>query len=112
MILKINRDQSKALLGGVNFELKAHVELSSEEAELIKRYKAHKEVLCFVDKALFGRKFTVEIKIGDLLDGQTFKCKDIAEILENEESVKEACSTLKNYLSVMKSFGGSDTYEF
>lgn len=112
MILKIVRDQSKALLGGINFELKAQVELTSEEAELIKKYKAHKEVLLSKEMNLLGNKFDIAIKIADLVDGQAFKCKDIAQILETEENVKEACKSMKNYIMVMKSFGGQDTYEF
>lgn len=112
MILKIMRDQSKALLGGVNFELKAQVELTSEEAELIRKYQAHKEVLLFREVNLLGNKFVINIKIGDLVNGQTFKCKDIAQILETEQNVKEACKAMKNYIMVMKSFGGQDIYEF
>lgn len=112
MILKITRDQSKALLGGVNFELKAQVELNNEEAELIKKYKAHKEILLSKEVSLFGNKFSVDIKIGDLVDGQAFKCKDIAQILTTEEHVKEACQSLKNYIMVMKSFGGQSIFEY
>ncbi|MCB5261671.1 MAG: hypothetical protein LHW64_08515 [Candidatus Cloacimonetes bacterium] len=112
MILKIVRDQSKALLGGINFELKAQVELTSEEAELIKKYKAHKEVLLSKEVSLLGNKFNIDIKIADLVDGQAFKCKDIAQILETEDNVKEACKSMKNYIMVMKSFGGQETYEF
>lgn len=112
MILKISRDQSKALLGGVNFELQAQVQLNQEESELIKKYKVHKEVLLSKEVSLLGNKFTVDIRIGSLVDGQSFKCKDIAQILETEENVKEACKALKNYILVMKSFGGQETFEY
>lgn len=40
MKLVISRDQSKKMLGGISFELSAHVELNSGEAELVKKYKA------------------------------------------------------------------------
>lgn len=42
MKLIIKRDQDKGLLGGISFILKARVELTPEESDLIKRYKAHK----------------------------------------------------------------------
>jgi len=43
MKLAIVRDQAKKLLGGVNFELRARVELTAEEAELVKKYKVDNE---------------------------------------------------------------------
>ena len=54
----------------------------------------------------------LNIKIGDLITGQTFKCKDIADILEYETNVKEACEVFKNYLEVMKNFGGEELIEY
>jgi hypothetical protein len=36
----------------------------------------------------------------------------IAEILETEKSVKEACEAFKNYLEVMKHFGGNEIIEY
>jgi hypothetical protein len=45
MKLFITRDQAKGLLGGVKFELRARVELTNEEAELVRKYKAQKETL-------------------------------------------------------------------
>jgi len=44
MKLFINRDQAKGLLGGVKFQLSARTELTKEEADLVKKYKADKEV--------------------------------------------------------------------
>jgi hypothetical protein len=40
MKLLITRDQAEGLLGGVNFELRAKVQLTNEEAELVKKDKA------------------------------------------------------------------------
>ena len=45
MKLIIKRNQDKALLGGMKFLLNARVELTPEESELVKKYKAKKEVL-------------------------------------------------------------------
>ncbi|MDD2228946.1 MAG: hypothetical protein PHY48_06010 [Candidatus Cloacimonetes bacterium] len=112
MKLTISRDQAKALLGGVNFELRAHVQLTQQESEIIKKYKAHKEVLLSKEMSLFGNKFNIDIKIGDLVDGQAFKCKDISQIIETEKNIKEACASLKNYILVMNSFGGEEVFEY
>lgn len=114
MRLFINRDQAKGMLGGVKFELSAKVQLTNEEAELVRKYKAEKEVLLKkeIKIPLTGRALVVNLTIGSLLGGQIFKCGDIAEILEYEKSVKESCEAFKNYLEVMKNFGGEEVIEY
>ncbi|MEA1972228.1 MAG: hypothetical protein U9N34_02900 [Candidatus Cloacimonadota bacterium] len=72
-----------------SFELVARVELNDEEAGLIKKYKADKEGLLQKEiKIPFtGKSISLLISIGSLISGQTFKCGDIGEILETENSV-------------------------
>ena len=114
MKLYINRDQAKKLLGGVKFQLSARVELNPDEAALVKKYKADKEHLLTkeVKIPLTGRSINLSITIGTLMLGQVFKCNDIAEILESEKNVKDACEAFKNYLEVMKHFGGDEIIEY
>lgn len=114
MKLFIVKGQSKKLLGGVNFDLNAKVELTPEESELIKKYKADKEILLQKDIQIpFTKKVIVlAINIGGLVIGQNFKCKDIADIVEYEKNVKEACETFKTYLEIMASFGGEEIIEY
>lgn len=93
---------------------KQRFELINEEAELIKKYKADKEVLLKKEiKIPFtGRSIVLDITIGSLVNGQTFKCNDISEILEYEKSIKESCELFKNYITVMKHFGGKEVIEY
>jgi hypothetical protein len=114
MKLYITRDQTERILGGVKFELRARVELTNEEAELVRKYKADKEVLLQreVKIPFTGRSIVLNITIGSLMSGQTFKCNDIAEILEYEKNIKESCEAFKNYLEVMKNFGGEEVIEY
>lgn len=114
MKLYITRDQSKGMLGGVKFELKARVELTSEEASLVEKYKVGKEVLLKKEiKIPFtGKAIVLDITIGSLVSGQTFKCNDIAEILEYERNIKESCESFKNYVEVMKHFGGEEVIQY
>jgi hypothetical protein len=114
MKLYITRDQAKGLLGGVKFELKAKVVLTPEEEELIRKYKAHNEVLIEreVKIPLTNKVLVLGININGLVNGQTFKCKDIAEILETEKNVKDACAAFKNYIETMKRFGGEEVIEY
>lgn len=114
MRLFITRDQAKGFLSGVKFEMKARVELTGEEAELVKKYKADKEVLLKKEVKIpfTGRAVVFDITIGSLIAGQAFKCNDVAEILEYEKNIKESCGAFKSYIEVMKNFGGEEAFEF
>jgi hypothetical protein len=105
MKLLIKRDQDKGFLGGISFVLEARVELTPEESELVKKYKAHK-MLIYTK----GDKLTHTIN--DLISGVKDKCKDIEVLLNNEEVYKEACKNFKNILKVMASFGGEEVFEY
>lgn len=114
MKLIIKRDQSKKLMGGISFELHARIELTDEESSLVAKYKADKEILMKKEiKIPFtGKSIVLNITIGSLMAGQVFKCNDIGEVLEYENSVKESCGSFKNYIEVMGSFGGEEIIEF
>jgi hypothetical protein len=114
MKLFVKRNQASGMFGGVKFELSARVELTPNESEIVKKYKADKEVLLRkeIKIPLTGKSIILDITIGSLIAGQTFKCNDIAEILEYENNIKESCGTFKNYIVVMSSFGGEETIEF
>jgi hypothetical protein len=102
------------MLGATKFELVANVQLTTEEAELVRKYRAEKEVLLRKDIKipLTGRSLALDLTIGSLTNGQRFKCDDIAEILEYEKNVKECCAAFKNYLRVMQQFGGQEVIEY
>jgi len=104
MKLIIKRDQDKGFFGGISFVLEARVQLIPQEDELVRRYKAHKEILYTKG----DRVYTVS----DLLNGVRDKCKDITILLNNEEVYKDACKHFKTLLEVMESFGGEEVIEF
>ena len=105
MKLIIKRDQDKGFLGGISFILEAQVVLTPEEEELVKKYKAHNEVLYTI-----GEREAYTIK--DLLNGVRDKCKDVTILLNHEKVYKEACNYFKTLLEVMASFGGEEVIEF
>lgn len=111
MKLRITRDQSKKLMGGASFELTAKVDLTDKEAELVKKYKADKEVLMDGVVVIFGKSIPVTTTIGNLVSGETFKCSNIGEIIEYEENVIASCKTFKSYISAMEQFGGEEIIE-
>lgn len=114
MKLYVSKKQASGMLGGIKFELSARVELTPEESGLVNKYKAQKEVLLKkqISIPLTGRALVINLTIGSLTTGQTFKCDDIGEILEYEKNVKESCEAFKNYLAVMKNFGGQEVVEY
>jgi len=103
--LIIKRDQDRGFMGGMSFILEARVELTPSEQELVKKYKAHKQVL--ISK---GDKYAYTID--SLINGLREKCKDVSIMLENEEVIKDACKNFKTLLMVMASFGGEEVLEF
>jgi hypothetical protein len=114
MQLVISRNQASGVFGGIKFELRVQVRLTQKEAELIDKYKAHKEVLLKkeIKIPLTGRALVLDQTIGSLVGGQTFKCNDIAEIMEYEQNIKASCEAFQNYLTVMHSFGGEEVIEY
>ncbi len=101
-------------MGGASFELQAKVELTNEESSLVSKYKANKEVLMKKEVKIpfTGKAIVLNITIGSLMNGQTFKCNDIGEILETEDTVKESCESFKTFIEVMGSFGGEEVIEY
>ena len=114
MRLVLRKNQAKKLMGGISFELQAIAELTDEERELVRKYKADKEILMKKEVKIpfTGRSLVLNITIGSLMMGQTFNCNDIAEILEYDKIVRESCESFKNYIEVMGSFGGEEVIEF
>lgn len=114
MRLMILREEATGLLGGVRFQLRAKCELTPYERNLVEKHKAHKEVLAQkeIPIPLTGRAIVLNLKIGDLVEGQVFKCADFAEINAYEEALRESCEAFHGYLQNMAAFGGQETIDF
>lgn len=117
MNLEIWRDQKdvKGLLGGhkgVNFTLVAKVQVSDEEKELIERYKVGDEILAaYRLPGTPDPNFEFTITVRELLSGHTVNMRNISSMIRLEEEIKDACSNLKSWLAVMKTFGGYESIE-
>jgi hypothetical protein len=115
MKLLITKDQSKGMMGGVSFEVRAQVQLTEDEKQLIQHYKLDNEIL-FQKKLvnIWGQVTDqfIDVRVKNLLAGQSYKCKSLDEVIGYSESLKSSCETLKSYLEVAKSFGGQEVVEF
>jgi len=96
----LTKAQSKGMLGGTSFEVRAQVRLTPEEQKLIKHYRLEEEVLFQKQLVnLWGQPtdHTLDIRVKHFLSGEAFKCKDLAEVIACSDSLKSACETLKAY---------------
>ena len=115
MKLIIKRDQ-KAQTGvfgghkGMSFLLSYRVELTPEEKALVAKYKAEYQPLTF-GKDRDGNEVPKDT-INGLMQGVTEEMKDISILLNNEQTVKDACKNFKTLLEVMATFGGEEIIEF
>jgi hypothetical protein len=54
-------------------------------------------------------KMSLNISIASLGRGQHIECKDLAELLEAEDTVRTACKNVTRYLDAAATFNGSET---
>lgn len=109
MKLSLLSSQSKGMMGGVSFAVTGKVALSPEEQQLVRHYKLEGEIL-FRKKVrnIWGQVTDMEVSVlvKNLLNGDTFKCKDLPEVIAYRESLITASKSLKSYLEVARTFDG------
>ncbi len=122
------------LMGGkVIFQLGIRAEYGPEEKTAINKYNLGGEVIYNSEAAkrhlsaadahlsagtgtgllrglgavvLAGMK--LNITIASLAKGHHIECKDLAELIEAEEAIADACKNVKTYLDVAATFDGSE----
>ncbi len=129
MKLRLNKSQRTAgLTKKVVFTLGAQVDLSAQEQDYVNRYKMGKEVVYSKERVnpetvdyasakgmfrnLSAIALNLSISVNDLVLGRTIECKDIIEIIDAEDSIKEACKTLKILLDACSGFEGEEIIEY
>ena len=123
MKILLRRDQKASMLGmgSIAFILDIRAELSEEEMACIKKYKLGSAMLYERDKladpcsGLLGllsrfifRARNMSLTVDELTSGKTIECKDIVEMLDAEEQLRQACKTFKAILTAAASFGGEE----
>ena len=108
MKLLLTKSQSTGLLGRVKFEVKAEVELTDDERQLIQHYNLENEILLSKKLVIWGQLMNedVNITVSNLLNGEVYKCKDLSEVIAYSDNLVNACKTLKSHLTVARDFGG------
>ena len=102
MELHIEKSQLKGLFGGVQLVITTWVDLTDEEQNLIKKYKANRDTIHegYVRSDTKALHFTVD----SMIKKSTFKYKKIEDLLRNESITKEAYDALMNRIEELKQF--------
>ncbi len=112
MKLHIKRDQSKGMLGGTSFEYFVKIDLSQAELASVQKYKADREVIFVKEVAVLGQKMEFKITIADLINGKSFKSKNLYELLTLEDTLKATCASLKEATVALAKIGTEEVFEF
>lgn len=130
MELLLSRSQKTGIagMGGISFILHVRTALSSQEEDYVRTYRlgntivyekksvtdklaesgVFKELLTKIFARASGRMFTVN----DLVRGRKVECKDIVEMLDAEEQIKEASDVFHNILMTCQRFGGEEVIAY
>ncbi len=114
MKLAIKRSQQdiKGMLGGhkgVSFTLSYRLVLSSEEQELVQRYKLEDYPVTW--HTIQGTQMPNDT-IGNMVAGRTQTLSDVTTLVRNENVVKDACDSLPVLFEVVGTFGGEEVIEY
>ena len=115
MKLTISRSQAKCALGlgAVNFEICGKVELTPEEALLVKRYKMEDTEVARRRLRVLGNDFGDTVVTARMLfNGDIFRAKNLSELLAYEEVIVESCVSLKSCFEVARNLEGNRVIEF
>lgn len=113
--LVINRSQQdvKGMLGGhkgVSFTLAYRLELTADEAGLVKRYRLEEYALTWRPGSQGGQ--IPDDTIANMVQGRVQTVRDVTTLLRNENIVKDSCDQLVTLFDVIRSFGGDEVVEY
>lgn len=130
MELLLSKSQEKGLLGmgAVSFILDVKAKLTSEEADLVKRYKMG-DILIYEKLpvsdlakvtgglasgllAVASKVLKLQFKVSDLVNGRQVKCKDIGEMISAHEQIESAAENFYNLLMAATHFEGEEVISY
>lgn len=118
MKVLVRRDQAdvKGWFGGhkgMSFSLQVKAEPTTEERDLIHRYKLEESILHEWQTQVPGMEEPLDhvMTVKDLLNGRNFAGRRVTEIIAIEEGVIKGAQNLKLLIDVASSFGGERVIE-
>jgi hypothetical protein len=107
LIIKRRQQDMKGMLGGhrgVQFTIDYRLELTQEEAELVRRYKLENYPITTQGASI--------LTLDAYTRGQSQTVTDVTTLVKNENIIKEACDELPVLFDVCRSFGGDEVVEY
>jgi hypothetical protein len=128
-VLLTKSQKSGMFSSSISFVLHMQAKLTSEEADLVKRYKMGGLVIYdkdagMVDKARQGdgwrslaaglmvKALKLQITINDMINGRSLELKDINEMMAANAQIKEAAENFHGMLMASKHFEGEEVLKF
>ena len=131
MQLRLKRGQKAGMTGNVTFKLYFIVDLDTEEAAALQKYKFGKDVVYETPKGaaalsglrgaegfgetgrglvstLAAKALNQILTVNDMVNGKEIACKDIGEMIAAEEQIREACNGLSRILYACRNFEGEE----
>ncbi len=122
--LKIRRNQARTFFGNVRFSVHFIAELSPDARDAVKYYRFGKTILFQKPLELrlslnffvaLWRAFWLwltrsqwRITVNDLVRGRTVVCKNILQVLQTEEDIRDAADVFADVLRAASWFGGEE----
>lgn len=120
MKLVIKRTKKSGMTGKSKYELYVRADVTEEEATLIKENSLNKESVAYHDKTgdaegffaiLFKMMRDTNMTVDTFVRGTTFSCKNVLELMEIEDNIRDTALSLRGILEVANKFGGEDVID-
>lgn len=125
MKLLIRREQKTGLMGKSKYILYVRAQLTDTEANLVHKNRLENELLLFFDKDAHSSGYfrqkkdeggfmgmavsllrDVSLTVAKLIEGTSFTCDNVGQLLNVENQTVEAAKMLKRYIDAAATFGG------
>ncbi len=120
MKLVIKRTKKSGFSGKSKYELYVRADVTEEEATLIKENSLNKESVAYHDKTGNAEGFfailikmmrDTNMTVDTFVRGTTFACKDVLELMEIEDNIRDSALSLRAILEIANKFGGEEVIE-
>lgn len=130
MKLLIRRDQKTGLMGKSKYTLYVRAQLNDTEAALVRKNRLENELLLYFDKDAHSSGYfrqkkdeggfmglaaslirDVSLTVGKLIEGTSFTCDNVGQLLSVENEAVRSAMQLKRYIIAAATFGGEDAID-
>lgn len=130
MKLLLRRDQKTGLMGKSKYTLYVRAQLTDAEANLVRKNRLENELLLYFDKDAHSSGYfrqkkdeggfmglaaslirDVSLTVGKLIEGTTFTCDNVGQLLGVENEAVRSAMQLKRYIIAAATFGGEDAID-